>query len=524
MLLTFPLHSQAEEESSTQTKDIQKSTGNDEAGKNIENDVFIHFNKNADKEDRTIKSTLIIEAIKKGAKTIDIKNAIITGYLDFHIKENLLDIEESGIEVDEINKLKGRGIDKVYLISPAIYITNCQLQGNLEAGYDDNLKSIVIFESNVSFLSSKFLKGAYFRRASFNGEADFWKAIFNGEADFWEASFNGEASFMGKSASFLDAIFNGEAYFTRASFKEAASFLRASFKEKAHFEGASFNGHASFVGLSFNGETYFLQASFKYQASFRKASFKEKADFRGASFNGEADFEEASFNETASFGQASFNGETNLRGASFNETVQFYDTTISSKFVDLRLTRYPEFQITWSMLEGRLDNILLLKDITSWQGVYFRLIKNFKDIGDTKSADDAYYHYRYTKYLFCNDWWEKTKWWFGYLFMGLTCGYGVIPWRTIATAGGLIVIFTFCIYFPFSKRGSLELKGEYITKQEWYRRLYNCFYFSVIIFTTVGLGDIKPKGGFKAWAIAEGLLGWLTMALFLVTLANVWLR
>ncbi|HDY66733.1 MAG TPA: potassium channel protein [Candidatus Scalindua sp.] len=113
----------------------------------------------------------------------------------------------------------------------------------------------------------------------------------------------------------------------------------------------------------------------------------------------------------------------------------------------------------------------------------------------------------------------------GYLFMGLTCGYGVIPWRAIATAGGLIAIFTLCVYFPFSKQGSLEHQGkEDITKQEWYRRLYNCFYFSVIIFTTVGLGDIKPKGGFKAWATIEGILGWLTMALFLVTLANVWMR
>jgi hypothetical protein len=109
--------------------------------------------------------------------------------------------------------------------------------------------------------------------------------------------------------------------------------------------------------------------------------------------------------------------------------------------------------------------------------------------------------------------------------MGLTCGYGVIPWRAITTAGGLIAIFTLCVYFPFSKQGSLEHQGkENITKQEWYRRLYNCFYFSVIIFTTVGLGDIKPKGGFKAWATIEGILGWLTMALFLVTLANVWMR
>ncbi len=40
LLLIYPLHSQAEEESSTKTKDMQISTGNDEVGKYIENGVF----------------------------------------------------------------------------------------------------------------------------------------------------------------------------------------------------------------------------------------------------------------------------------------------------------------------------------------------------------------------------------------------------------------------------------------------------------------------------------------------------
>jgi hypothetical protein len=43
-------------------------------------------------------------------------------------------------------------------------------------------------------------------------------------------------------------------------------------------------------------------------------------------------------------------------------------------------------------------------------------------------------------------------------------------------------------------------------------------------FTTVGFGDLHPKGGFKVAAMIEGFLGWMTMALFLVTLGNVWLR
>ncbi len=45
-----------------------------------------------------------------------------------------------------------------------------------------------------------------------------------------------------------------------------------------------------------------------------------------------------------------------------------------------------------------------------------------------------------------------------------------------------------------------------------------------MIFTTVGYGDLQPRGGYKLAAMIEGFLGWMTMALFLVTLGNVWLR
>ncbi len=47
---------------------------------------------------------------------------------------------------------------------------------------------------------------------------------------------------------------------------------------------------------------------------------------------------------------------------------------------------------------------------------------------------------------------------------------------------------------------------------------------SVSPFATVGFGRISSMGYFKVAAIFESVLGWLTLALFLVTLANVLLR
>ncbi|KKL95497.1 hypothetical protein LCGC14_1853980, partial [marine sediment metagenome] len=599
LLLISTSHSQAGEESSIQILIADDKEVIDVSIKEIKERILkgepVHFVKDQEEDKRKIGSEWIIEALKKkdggNVEKIDIENAIITGDLDFHIKENQVDIDNTPLSRRLQYELKDEGIEKAFLVSTSINIENCQLEDNLKAGYDDDdFKSFVIFEKSVSFDYSTVMKkasfskvhfygragfwivtfngGADFKNASFNDEAYYYSAIFNGEADFEETTFNGKAAFgraaFNGKADFWSATFNGEANLEDVSFKEKVDFRRAAFNGKTDFRSVSFNGEADFEdasfkeraefgitifndkvnfwkatfngetdfrSASFNGEAYFLDtsfkekayfgsASFKGESHFRNASFKGRADFWSVTFNGETDFRSTSFNGEADFGKATFNGGVYFRNARLKEVI--FNNARFSEIVDLRLTRYSELQISWSQLEGRLDDLSLQEDIDSWQGVYLRLIKNFKNIGYNKSADDAYYHYRYTKYVFCSSLWEKTKWWFGYLFMGLTCGYGVIPWRAIATAGGLIAIFTLCVYFPFSKQGSLEYQGkEDITKQEWYRRLYNCFYFSVIIFTTVGLGDIKPKGGFKAWATIEGILGWLTMALFLVTLANV---
>ncbi len=798
LLLIFPLHLQADEEASAQTKDIQIRVGEwnkrqvikvsiEDIKERILKGEPVRFVEEQEEEKRKIKAEWITNALKKeyGVDKIDIRNAIITGVLDFHIKDNLVNIDESGIEVDEIKKLKGHGIENVYLVSSSINIESCQIQSDFEAGYVDNIKFIIIFERSVAFLHSRFLKKvrfdsasfndwAYFRSASFNGDthfvsasfkqkvsfgsasfsggAYFKSASFNGETHFSDASFNEKADFGSVSfnggVDFDDASFNGEVDFDSASFNVEAFFESANFNDKAHFNDASFSVEAYFWGASFNGDTYFSDASFNEQADFGSASFngdahfdsagfKEEADFGSVSFNGEADFDSASFNveadfsdasfkEKASFGSVSFNGEVDFESATFDGNADFYSAKFKEEVlfsganfttsIDLSRAKYSKMRISWLQLKGLLDrelyggdgkekglmNVLegLQKDgivekaikslletnisierlkvdtVISWGEVYLNLVKNFEDIGDKKSANDCYYHYRYYKpkfkklrlgektekldklhikskfpeqikikynqtdtktrlnishptlvlpdlkgkkikydkdakvlvlrgvmskeernqllnlsenskfkmaierlyknsqgnsklifkgvmtkkekysllqlsedktykeaieklyiksqflpeYIVRYGFLEKTKWLGEYILFGLTCGYGVYPFRTLGVVVVLIMFFTMfyltgCLLFPNKKYlVSQQERKSLSNDNRLHYKLYNCFYFSVMTFTTVGYGDLHPKGGFKVAAMIEGFLGWMTMALFLVTLGNVWLR
>ncbi len=97
---------------------------------------------------------------------------------------------------------------------------------------------------------------------------------------------------------------------------------------------------------------------------------------------------------------------------------------------------------------------------TLWEQVYLRLIKNFEDIGDKKSADDAYYHYCLVKLLIHSEadresgrryitghyTWRKLA---EYIFLNHTCGYGTKPIRPLVVGVILVLLFTLGYFIPY---------------------------------------------------------------------------
>ena len=112
---------------------------------------------------------------------------------------------------------------------------------------------------------------------------------------------------------------------------------------------------------------------------------------------------------------------------------------------------------------------------------------------------------------------------------GASCGYGVKPWNAAALAVVIILIF-----IPiYGLRGGIRRSKEKDEKDEedmssrrkTWNAFVDAFYFSMVTFTTIGYGDLYPADRYRKVAVMiEGLFGWLILALFLVTLANVMIR
>jgi hypothetical protein len=157
-----------------------------------------------------------------------------------------------------------------------------------------------------------------------------------------------------------------------------------------------------------------------------------------------------------------------------------------------------------------------LKDAIDFDGAtYIKLIKNFREIEQFEDADAAYYRYRQLSQA-------DKKMSFSKLMdvvAGASCGYGVKPEYTLIWGFILIIVFAL-VYKLGNGINRLKLKENGDNQVSF----WDAFYFSLVTFTTVGYGDWYPKDRYRKFVMIEGVLGWLLLALFIVTLANVMIR
>lgn len=286
-------------------------------------------------------------------------------------------------------------------------------------------------------------------------------------------------------AFFAESIFKEQAYFTGTTFEKGADFIASTFEKPAVFSGSTFKEKVYFGSILDFGST------FKDMAIFRRAAFEKGADFARTTFEGAADFRWATFRD------ADFTAST------FKEIVRLDHVRVKMPFhVDIL---FRKAKIAWHR-EG-----------------------NYVEEGKA--------HYQEMDYIRKQKRWDIRYIWAN-LFHRCLHGYGEKPHRVILWA---VAIVTACaLLFMNFGIGETRLFGvEEIPTYNILKilpRLYNLsladlanigryFYFSVVTFTTLGYGDLRPVHPISHLISSiEAFTGMFMMALFVLTFGRKWRR
>lgn len=121
-----------------------------------------------------------------------------------------------------------------------------------------------------------------------------------------------------------------------------------------------------------------------------------------------------------------------------------------------------------------------------------------------------YMHYLFYEVLLAQDRWHHR------VFIWLVGGF-LKPHRFLEIAIGVLFIFAFFYTLPGITFMTIDASAQHTLS------ISEALYFSGITFTTIGFGDIAPRGFARILTITEGLLGITVMSGFLVALVKKYL-
>ena len=300
-----------------------------------------------------------------------------------------------------------------------------------------------------------------------------------------------------KNLVFWGTRFNGYINFDYTEFgRPFMSFMLVHIAGIARFSSACFKGGANFLDTTFEGNAIFIGSQFHAGASFEKSQFDGDAYFINVRFEGDAKFSNVRFGKYIDFTAAKFQKNLDLNGSNICK-MKLHSNFKSDSIISLAASDFNRLDVRWHWI----------KDHISYDGAtYLALVKNFKDLELFEDADDCYYQYRDLSRNLNNKINKngkiKTKL---YDTISLiSCGYGVRPGYTLAWI--LIFIYIFWVIFLGCSGSILE-----------------SVYFSIA--SLIGATpDGLPAGAWKYAVVAEGLFGYLFLALFIVVLARKLIR
>ncbi|MFP4052761.1 MAG: potassium channel family protein, partial [Phycisphaerae bacterium] len=357
-------------------------------------------------------------------------------------------------------------------------------------------------------------------------------------AAFWEEARRqvdrGDCDFSGRvfpedptERGFQRVVFTKVACFRKCRFQGTAVFYGAEFREDATFESAQFEDDARFGGAFFRGSANFWQARFQKDANFRYTEFSGTANFFRAIFEASTYFYRARFLEDCEFEEARFAGQVDFQDA------------VSGQVFTLDLPRGGWFtrRIPFARRGQGHHAYRLAKQSATDRGDYqlagkchyaeqstrctARLLSGIRRMASPVSVSGGRSENRLAAgwrsrfqglrgMLSATGEWIFARWLFGY-------GERI---RGILLAAVLVIVGWAAAYSFHGIVSGEASDGSAVLECG----MGNCLYFSVVTFTTLGYGDLRPSDPIRALAAGEAVLGAFLMALFVVAMARKFTR
>jgi hypothetical protein len=364
-----------------------------------------------------------------------------------------------------------------------------------------------------------FNNSAIFENTNFNKFVNFSKANFK-YANFLGANFNSNVKFSNAKFElndFEDVKFNDYANFSDASFNNDAQFRNTSFYKSVNFSNASYNSNAYFIKAKFYDSANFKNTNFNKSASFAQANFYKSVIFLDSKFNDSAVFSNTGFDSDVFFTHVNFNNSTSFLWARFNDSARFIGPNTPENIVS----------------DG--DNVHIF-------------IKYYNKVGQYDKGDVVYFNHRLynLEHRPWNDFSFITD-----LIAFITCGYGVKVFYPIYFGSGIIVLFSLIYAHPLkTKRYKNKLIGlsrivhleksnnqiipikftfddPFIVNDIDDKKkasLSDIICYSIGAFTFISYKNWSPKEYVRICVVAEGVIGWLTLGIFMATLTRWMMR
>ena len=332
--------------------------------------------------------------------------------------------------------------------------------------------------------------------------------------------------------------------FQGITFNRDVLFDSTTFGCGANFKGAIFLERAVFRKSNFTSSFYLGNITWTDKTDFSDAIFLSKADFDSVCFSGDILFDNAKFNKGVTFKNAIFNKSSSYDGTFFINQLSFENSNLKER-LDLRFSNLsgasdicivdidcPRLQIYWVQIKGKITGSLSVgyNDVLGSARSHVFLEEQFRREGQYNDMNKCYYQRRLLEHKLIKTWYYKII----DLLLLVSCGYGVKPgWALIV--GGIFIFLWSIIYFLF---GVVDRKYNRLTdifghSLSYWSFIWNALFFSINNFIGIGFGDwhFKNQQSGKWYVIVfrflvafERVIGWLLLALFLVTLGRVWIR